>query len=423
MNNQFTLLRERRFLPFFITLCGGAFNDNLMKSAVVVLIAYGLWDTGGLNAGALVSLAAALFIFPFILFCPLAGDLSDKYSKNVLIRAVKTAEIVIVLLAIPALFFHSTLLAFLVLLALGTHSAFFTPAKFSFLPQHLKENELIAGNGLVGSGTYLSILFGTILGAVLAPLSFGPTAVSALLLFTAAGGLYAGFLIPPAPPPSPGHAIRWNPLASLREAVTLARSQKPGVFPAILGVGWFYFVASGFHAQFPNFAKAEAGVDTHVLSLFMILFSLGIAAGGMLNHRILKGAITTKFVPFAMLGAGLAGLDLCLAAGPAGDTLLTLPQFLSEFSGWRILFDLFILALSGGLYVIPLRAIIQSRARDKEKARVVAASSLLEALLIFAASLIASLMLATGLSVLHFFGMISLACLAASFLFFRKGPL
>lgn len=206
-------------------------------------------------------------------------------------------------------------------------------------------------------------------------------------------------------------------------AFAYARAQKPGVFPAILGIAWFYFVASGFHAQFPNFAKQAVGVDTNTLSLFMILFSLGIAAGGMLNHHLLKGTITTKFVPMAMLGAGLAGLDLCLAAGPAGESLLTLPQFLSTLSGWRILLDLLILALAGGLYVIPLRALVQNRAEAGTKARVLASSSLLEALLIFAASLIASVMLAAGFTVLHYFGAMALACLVAAFLFWKKGQL
>lgn len=426
MKSQFSLLRERRFWPFFLVQCGGAFNDNLMKSAVVVLIAYGLWDTGGMNAGALVALAAALFILPFILFCPLAGDLTDKYSKNAIIRAVKTAEIGIVLTAIPALLLQSTVLSFIVLLALGTHSAFFSPAKFAILPQHLKEDELIAGNGLVGSGTYLSILIGTIAGTLLAPLTGGILYVSVLLLIVAAGGLGASFLIPPAPPPAPGHAVRWNPFQSILHAFTHARSQGPGVFPAILGVSWFYFVASGFHAQFPNFAKQEAGVDTHVLSLFMILFSLGIAAGGMLNHRLLRGKISTKFVPFAMLAAGLAGLDLCMGAQfarPEGNTLTDLPDFLSTFAGWWILIDLFVLALAGGLYVIPLRAIVQHRAKPSQKARVVAANSMIDALLIFASSLMATLMLALGLSVLHYFALVSLGCLAAAFIFFRKGPL
>ncbi|MCD8497627.1 MAG: MFS transporter [Alphaproteobacteria bacterium] len=423
MNSQFALFKERRFWPFFLVQCGGAFNDNLMKSAVVVLIAYGLWDVGSMNAGALVAFAAALFILPFILFCPLAGDLTDKYSKNAIIRTVKIAEVGIVLFAIPALLFHSTALSFIVLLALGTHSAFFSPAKFAILPQHLKEEELIAGNGLVGSGTYLSILMGTIAGTLLAPLAGGIVYVAILLLMMAGGGLAASFLIPPAPPPAPDHAIKWNPLRSIRHAFIYARSQKPGVFPAILGVSWFYFVASGFHAQFPNFAKAEAGVDTNVLSLFMILFSLGIAAGGMLNHRLLKGEISTKFVPFAMLSAGLAGIDLCMAAHPESETLITLPEFIATFSGWRILADLFILALAGGLYVIPLRALVQARAKEHEKARVVAANSMIDALLIFSSSLIATIMLAAGFSVLHYFTGIALACLAVAAFFFRKGHL
>jgi acyl-[acyl-carrier-protein]-phospholipid O-acyltransferase/long-chain-fatty-acid--[acyl-carrier-protein] ligase len=425
MSSQFLLLRERRFWPFFLVQCGGAFNDNLMKTAVVVLIAYGLWDTGGANAGALVALASALFILPFVLFCPWAGDLTDKYSKNSIIKCIKAAEIAIVLLAIPALFWHSTALAFVILLALGTHSAFFSPAKFAILPQHLREEELIAGNGLVGTGTYLSILAGTILGALLAPREGGLMLISVLLLLVSFGGLAAGFLIPPAPPPSPDLPLRFNPFRSFTGAISTARRQTAGVLPALLGVSWFYFVASGFHAQFPNFAKQAVAADTDVLTLFMVVFSVGIGIGGMANNALLRAKIDSKFAPWGMLGAGLFGLDLCLAASGFGEAsqLATLSGFMSAFSGWRILLDLFGLAFSGGLYVIPLRALVQHRARQQEKARVVAANSMLDALFILLSSVLAMGMLAMGLSVLQYFTTLSLACLVAAALLFRKGSL
>lgn len=246
MQNQFSLFRERRFWPLFVVQFGGAFNDNLMKTAIVVLIAYGLWDVSPLTPGALVALAAGLFILPFVLFCPLAGDLTDKYSKNSIIRAVKIAEIAIVLLAIPAFYFQSVVMAFVVLLALGTHSAFFSPAKFAILPQHLDENELIAGNGLVSTGTYVAILGGTLIGALLALAPMGLSIICGLLILFALLGFGASFLIPPAPPLHPDLPIVYNPLRGIAKMLKHARSQQAGVLTAILGVSWFYFVAGGF---------------------------------------------------------------------------------------------------------------------------------------------------------------------------------
>lgn len=426
MKNQFTLLADRRFWPFFIVQAGGAFNDNLMKTAVVVLIAYGLWDVGGMNAAAIVSLAAAIFIVPFIVFCPLAGELADKYSKNTIIRAVKIAEIGIVLLAIPALFLQSLPLAMLALVGLGTHSAFFSPAKFAILPQHLEEGELIAANGLVGSGTYLAILGGTIAGASLAPLPGGIAIISVILLVCAGCGLAASFLIPPAPPPLPGLKLSFNPARNIAGALRCAFTQKPGVAAAMLGVAWFYFVASAFHSQFPNFTGQVLKVDTTVLTLFMIVFSVGIGLGGMLNNRLLQGRVEARFVPFAIVGVGIFSLDLCLATAwfeNPGEGMMSLEAFLASASGLRILFDLLGLSLCGGLYVIPLRAIVQHRARDEEKARVVAAGSMIDSVMMLLSSVLAMGMFGLDLTLLHLFFIIGLACLGTALYFFRQRSL
>lgn len=420
MKNQFSLLADRRFWPFFIVQAGGAFNDNLMKTAVVVLIAYGLWDVDGMNPATLVSLAAALFILPFIVFCPLAGELADKYSKNAIIRAVKIAEIGIVMLAIPALFYQSLPLAMLALVGLGTHSAFFSPTKFAILPQHLMEDELIAANGLVGSGTYVAILAGTIAGAALAPMAGGIAIISVILLVCAGGGLAASFLIPPAPPPLPDLKLSFNPARNIAGALRCAFSQKPGVAAAMIGVAWFYFVASAFHSQFPNFTGQVLKVDTAVLTLFMIVFSLGIGVGGMLNNRLLKGRVEAWFVPFAILGVGVFSLDLCLASmgfEHSGEMMMGLEAFMTSPAGLRILFDLLGLSLCGGLYVIPLRAIVQHRARAEEKARVVAAGSMIDSVMMLLSSVLAMVMFGFGFTLLHLFALIGLACLVVSVYF------
>lgn len=427
MTSQFLLFRDRRFWPFFIVQAGGAFNDNLMKTAVVVLIAYGLWDVGGANPAAIVSLAAALFILPFILFCPLAGEMSDKFSKNAMIRAVKSAEILIVLSAIPVLYLQSLPLALCVVMALGTHSAFFSPAKFAILPQHLLESELIAANGLVSTGTYLAILAGTILGALLAPMTGGIAVISVLLLIVAGAGLAASFLIPAAPAPQPDLRLNLNPLRTIAGTLRCAFTQKPGVLQGIAGVSWFYFVASAFHSQFPNFTKQALGVDTAVLTIFMVIFSFGIGLGGMVNNKILKGRIDTKFVPWAMVGIALFTADLCWVSwhfpkAPDGS-LMSLSVFVSDIGGVRILFDLFALSFCGGVYVIPLRALVQSRARGEEKARVMAAGSMGDSIMILLSSVLAIVFLSLGFGITELFFTIGLACALAALYFFRKRSL
>lgn len=424
MQNQFSLFRERRFWPLFVVQFAGAFNDNLMKTAIVVLIAYGFWDVSPLTPGALVALAAGLFILPFVLFCPLAGDLTDKYSKNSIIRAVKIVEVAIVLLAIPAFYLESVALAFVVLLGLGTHSAFFSPAKFAILPQHLQEDELIAANGLISTGTFVAILIGTLMGALLALAPMGLGIICGILIMFALLGLTTSFLIPSAPPLNPDLPITYNPLRGIVKMLKHARSQKTGVLTAILGVSWFYFVAGGFHAQFPNFAKETLGVDTIVLTIFMVVFSLGIGIGGMMNNRLLQSQIDSKFVPWAMLGIAVFSLDLCFAAGnfnPNATELMGLSAFTSEFVGWRILADLFLLAFFGGLYVVPLRAIVQSRAGKKEKARVVASNAMIDALFLLGSSIVATGLLSVGLNILDMYYILAIACFGAAAFFYKRG--
>jgi acyl-[acyl-carrier-protein]-phospholipid O-acyltransferase/long-chain-fatty-acid--[acyl-carrier-protein] ligase len=339
MNSQFSLLTTRRFLPLFIVQFIGAFIDNLLKSMVAVMVAYGLWETHGVNPAVLVSLAAALFILPFALFCPFAGALSDKYDKALLIRRIKLVEIFIVLAGVFALFSGSLIFALLVLFALGVQSAFFSPNKFSILPQLLSGEELVAGNGLVSTGTYLAILAGTILGSVLALMPGGIEIASSVLIVLALVGYGAARRISCAPPDAASAAmtLRWNVFAQAWGVLKFAFTQTSGVRAAILGTAWFYFVASTFHAQFPNFTKQTLGADNYVLTFFMVVFSLGISVGGLLNHSLLKLRAIGYFIPAACICMGIFGIDLYFAAGSyhAPQGLQTLGQFLGRAQGWR----------------------------------------------------------------------------------------
>ncbi|MGB4058216.1 MAG: MFS transporter [Alphaproteobacteria bacterium] len=400
----------------------GAFNDNLYKTSVSVLVAYGLWDVGAWKPEILVSLAAGLFILPFILFAPLAGQLADKYAKDRLIRIIKMFEIGIVLGAALGLWLHSVPVLLVVLFAFGTHSAFFSPCKFSLLPQHLEGHELIAGNGLVNTGTYLAILLGNIVGGLLAVSGVGLAVVYAVLLVCAVAGLAASFFIPLAPAPAPGLLLNFNVAGEAFQSIGFARGQGKGIFTAMLGSAWFFFVGAMVISQLPNYTKQVLGADTVVLTFFMTVFSVGISLGGLVNHRILGGRPEARFVPWAALAMAVFSFDLVFASRIyhemnfiLGEYLIALPDFLSAGSGWRIVFDLFMMSVAAGLYIVPLKAIVQHRAPFDSLARIVAAGALLDSLFILASSVFAIFMLSSGFAIEHLFGALAVGSLGAAF--------
>jgi acyl-[acyl-carrier-protein]-phospholipid O-acyltransferase/long-chain-fatty-acid--[acyl-carrier-protein] ligase len=410
MDNQFILLRDKRFLPFFVTQFLGAFNDNLYKTAISVLVAYGLWDIGTWRPEIVVSLAAALFILPFILFAPLAGQFADKYDKTTVMRIIKGAELFIVAAAVFGIAFHSILILLIVLFAFGTHSAFFSPCKFAILPQHLQKEELIGGNALVNTGTYIAILLGNIFGSLLALYDLGIIAVCCTLFICAGIGFGASFRIPKAPPPAPDLKINWNAPGEAIRVISFARRQPQGIFTAMIGCSWFFFVGAMVLSQLPNYCKQVLGVDNFVLTFFMIIFSVGVGFGGLINNRLLESRIEATFVPFAAFVLAFFAVDLYFASGIyhnatfiLGDYLVTLPSFLSAVAGWRIVVDLLMISLAGGLYVVPLKAIIQHRTQPEMRARVIAAGSLLDASFILASSVAAIFMLGAGFAIEHLF--------------------
>lgn len=423
MASQFSLLKTRRFLPLFIVQFLGAFNDNLMKTVIVVMIAYGLWDIHGLDPAVLVAAAAGLFILPFVLFCPLAGNLSDKYDKALLARRIKLAEIFIGLAGVAALYSGSLAFALCVLVALGVQSSFFSPVKYALLPQHLKDGELIGGNALVSTGTYLAILAGTITGALLAPLALAKLLVSAVIMAAALTGYAASRFIPEAPAPVPDLQISYNIFSRAVNVTRHAFMQPPGVVVGILGVAWFYFIASAFHSQFPNFTKQTLGADNIVLTAFMVMFSAGIAVGGLLNNRLLKAQTHGAFVPLACLVMAGFGIDLYFAARaypvPEGAVLRNLPQFLSNIQGVRLMADTFLQACAAGVFVVPLRAIVQARAQEEVRSRVISSSNMMEALFMFVSSVFSMVLFACGLSIEELYLVVSLFTLGTGFWLFK----
>lgn len=404
MQNQFSLLKQKRFLPLFVTQFLGAFNDNFFKTAFVVLIAYGLIDTHGQSSETLVTLAAGVFVLPFVLLTPLGGDLADKYDKAHVIRWIKVAEILIVLCGIAGLILNSIHILMFVLFALGAQSALFSPSKFAILPQHLDQEELIAGNALVNTGTYLAILLGTILGTILITHELGTMSSGGLLLICALVGYGTSLAIPKAPAPDPETEIQWNTIGEAWQMIKFAKAQKNGVFTSIIGGSWFFFVGGLYLSQLPNYTSLVLKVDSDVLTFFMAVFSIGIALGGLLNDRLLRSKVEATFVPWAALMLGLFSLDLFFASSVHdGEGLRPLESFLSDFEGLRVSFDLFAISFCAGLYVVPLKAIIQDRAPADHMARILAASALLDAFFILASSMMAYVMFHYGFMVHHLF--------------------
>jgi MFS family permease len=422
MASQFALLKTERLLPLFIVQFLGAYNDNLLKTIVSVMIAYGLWEIYGWQPGVLVSIAAAIFILPFILFTPLAGVMSDKYDKANMIKRIKAAEIGIAIAAAIALFIGNIYFALAVLAALGIQSAFFSPCKFAILPDHLRNEELIAGNGLVSTGTYLAILAGTIIGTLLAPLETGKYIAAALIVSMAIIGYIAALRVPPAPAKEPEAKLSINIFGKAISAVRLALQQKSGVLISILGVAYFYFIAATFHAQFPNFTKQTLNADNIVLTGFMVCFSLGIALGGLLNHVILRGKTHGALVPIACIAMAAFGIDIYFAAKAypttSGEALTSLSTFLSNPHGIRLFVDTFLQALAAGFFVIPMRAIVQDRSQSKVRARVVSSSNMMDAIFILLSAVTSGVLLGKGLAIEELYLTVSILTLIVGLFLF-----
>lgn len=404
--NQFSLLHDKRFLPLFVTQFLGALHDNLFKNALVVMLVYNLLSSEGVDPKLLVTLAAGLFILPFVLFSGIGGQLADKYPKERIIRVVKLAEIGIACVGGGALLLGSTPLSFFALFLLGSQSAFFGPSKYSILPQHLRADELIGGNALLNTGSFLAILVGTIAGVVFIAMDGGAMIVASAMIGCAVIGYMASRFIPAAPAPATGLKINLNPLTELIDVLRFAFSQQSSVRRSILGVAWFYFLGGLFMAQFPNFTEATLYANEHVLAFFLAIFSLGIAFGGLLNNRLLKGRIEALFVPLAAVGITVFSVDLYFSSSAVealSPSLYTLPEFLAVAHHWRIVVDILMIAICGGLFVVPLNAIIQHDTHTTTRARVMAGSAIVNALFVMASSLISAALIAKGWEIQQLF--------------------
>lgn len=402
-SNQFDLLRTRRFAPFFATQALGAFNDNAFRQAMVVLVAFhlGLADA---EVGFYSNLAPALFILPFFLFSASAGQLAEKYEKTRLIRFVKLFEIAAMALAAYAFHARNVSLLLGVLFLMGLHSTLFGPIKYAILPQALKSEELVGGNGLVEMGTSLSILFGMIAGGSLMALAgIGPTAASILVLGVAVAGYLVSRAIPAAPPTAPDLRFNWNPFTETARALGFVARNRT-VFNSVLGISWFWFFGGVFTAQLPNYTKLYLGGTESVAILVLALFSVGVGVGSLLCERLSGHKIEIGLVPLGSIGLTLFGVDLYFARPEQAVAHgLGALAFLAAPGGWRIALDLTLLGVFAGFYIVPLFALVQSRAERSELSRVIAGNNILNALFMVAAAGLGIGLAAAGFSIPQIF--------------------
>lgn len=403
MSVQGQLLHERRFVRLFITQFLGAFNDNVFKNALVVLLTFNAAQWTMIKPELLGNLAAGIFILPFFLFSATAGQLVDKFDKARIARLVKSIEIAIMVLAAIGFLLHSFAALLCALFFMGMHSTLFGPVKYAILPQHLRGHELVAGNALVEAGTFAAILLGTLLGGVLAALGNGPLWISIVTIVIAVAGYLASRGIPAAPSVVPELKLRLNPIADTWRCVADSYAYCE-VFVAIIGLSWFWLYGSLFLAQFPAYAKYVLGGDALSVTLLLATFTVGIGVGSLACDRLSHHRVEVGLVPLGAIGLTLFGLDFALAS-PAfpPPTTISLAQLLGSFATWRILADLLLLGAFGGFYCVPLYALMQLRSPEERRARVIAANNIVNALFMVVGALLASALLHAGVSIPHLF--------------------
>jgi MFS family permease len=422
MSGQSHLLASRRFLPLFVTQFLGAFNDNVFKNALVVLLTFqaARWTT--LPAGILANLAAGVFILPFFLFSATAGQLADKFDKARLARLVKVLEIVIMVVAGLGFWLTSLAWLFAALFLLGCHSTLFGPIKYALLPQHLRHDELLGGNALVEAGTFVAILLGTLAGGLLAGAD-APLLIAGVGLVVAVAGYLASRAIPPAPAPEPAMAIELNPFRQTWRSIGYARENR-SVFQSILGISWFWLFGALFLAQFPAYAKNCLGGGETAVTLLLATFTIGVGLGSLACEKLSGRRVELGLVPFGSIGLTLFALDLALAS-PAGlptGAPLALADLLGQGGTWRILIDLALIGLFGGFFIVPLYALVQMRSRPEARARIIAANNIMNALFMVVGALVAAGLLAAGLTIPELFAVAALMNAVVALYIYTRVP-
>ena len=424
-SNQFSLLGQRRFAPFFATQFLGALNDNIFRNGLVILITFQGVLVAGMDHNQLANVAAGLFILPFFLFSATAGQLADKYEKSMLIRRVKTLEIVLMVLAGIALISESYSLLLLVLFLMGCQSTMFGPVKYAYLPQQLADHELVGGNALVESGTYIAIILGLILGGITVGDEVAyivgvnkQTVLGICLIVVAVIGYLTSRQVPQTRAVDPELKINWNAWTETWRIVQFAREER-SVFLSILGISWFWFFGSAMTIQIPAYTLDILHGNETVTTFLLAAFAVGVGIGSLLCERMSGHRIELGLVPFGSIGLSLFTIDLYFAQ-PVANTLPSesIAEFISSPGGFRVWIDLALIGAFGGFYSVPLYALIQKRSARQHLSRIIAANNIINSLLMVSAAVMSMVLLKSGFSIPELFLVISvLNALVAVYIF------
>jgi 1-acyl-sn-glycerol-3-phosphate acyltransferase len=402
--SQFSLLTQRRFGPFFWTQFLGAFNDNLFKTALLVVLTYDALAWTTVPAALLNNLIPGLFILPYVVFSATAGQIADKVEKGRLARFVKLLELVIMAIAAAGWLTHTLWLLVAAVVGMGVHSTLFGPVKYAYLPQHLKPEELVGGNGVIEMGTFVGILLGEVMGAILAGhgaigvhlVAFGTLAVAVL-------GLVTSWRIPQSPAPAPTLKISANFVAESVRNIGFSRKNRT-VFLSMLGNSWFWFYGALVLSQFPLYAKDYLHGDHSVFVLLLTVFSLGIGAGSLLCEKLSGRKVEIGLVPFGAIGLSLFGIDLYFASlGYTNTAPVDFAGVLAQHGTLRILADILLLGVFGGFFIVPLFALIQTRCDPAHVSRTIAGMNILNALFMVASAGVAVFLIKRGFSIPEMF--------------------
>ncbi len=412
MRTAFSFFATRRFLPLFGTQFLGAFNDNLLKTAITVMITYQGLTLAGIPPGELVMLASGVFVLPFFLFSATAGRLSESIDKARIARGVKLAEIVIMLIAGIGFIYHLVAVLLFALFLMGTHSAFFGPLKYSVLPQYLGEDELVEGNGLIEMGTFLAILFGQIGGSLMSVGSAGVT--QTMLILTAVCGWLFSRKMPSVTPTAPDLSLSWNVPRDTLELIRHAWSLDE-VRSAIQGISWFWLMGVIYTTQLTTFTAEQLGGEVEVFTVLLTLFSLGIGVGSMICARLSHGQLRLGLILAGSLGMSLSGLDLALAGMTAHHgPLIPLTEMLSRPMFWRVMADVALLGFFGGFFTVPLYTWLQTASPASFRSRAVAANNIVNGLYMVLATVLTTAVLSAFHSVATLFLLVSAANVLAT---------
>ena len=430
MQDSLHLLRTRRFWPIFTTQFLGAFNDNLFRTAMVLLVIYGIYRDAEQEA-AFSAIAGGLFILPFFLLSALSGQLADAMDKAKIVRIVKTAEIAIMLFGAAGLLLHNVPLLLVALTAMGVHSTFFGPIKYAILPQHLNKDEVLGGTGLVEAGTYIAILGGTILGGLLvlqrADGSYHAELAAVGVLVVAGIGRIAGGFVPPAPPADdaeiPGYPHRGMDWHIVRASVTLvsATLHVRRLYLAILAISFFWAMGAVLAAQFPPLVKNVFYADQSVATLFLAVFSVGVAIGSVAINRMLRGQVSARYAPASALFMGVFVLMLYWLTRdwPSSPELVDVHEFLRHPLGWAVVLDLLGVAIAGGMFVVPLYAFLTTTVPKSETARTVAANNIVNSGAMVLATLMLTGFVLLGVSVAETLFLVAIASIVSAWLGYK----